>query len=184
MGAIASQITRLTSVLLIRLFKRRSKKTAKLRVTGLCAGNSPVTGEFPAQMASNAENVSVWWRHHRMVIYILSWLKCGALLHSSARRLRDIVVRAVGSAGVSWVRVYTVLSFSVIHGPGCHRKCCHAYSFSDIFLKLGGDPLVSIPRTYFILGGCFSSSLCIMSPAMTSNYFYIPVSTFTNMDKL
>ena len=26
--------------------------------------NSPVTGEFPAQMASNAENVSIWWRHH------------------------------------------------------------------------------------------------------------------------
>ena len=26
----------------------------------LC-GNSPVTGEFPAQMASNAENVSIWW---------------------------------------------------------------------------------------------------------------------------
>ena len=24
----------------------------------------PVTGEFPAQMASNAENVSIWWRHH------------------------------------------------------------------------------------------------------------------------
>ena len=22
------------------------------------------TGEFPAQMASNAENVSIWWRHH------------------------------------------------------------------------------------------------------------------------
>ena len=29
----------------------------------LC-GNSPGTGEFPAQMASNAENVSIWWRHH------------------------------------------------------------------------------------------------------------------------
>ena len=50
--------------LLNRLFWRRSKKTSKLRVTGLCAGNSPVTGEFPAQMASNAENVSIWWRHH------------------------------------------------------------------------------------------------------------------------
>ena len=48
--------------LLNRLFRRRSKKTSKLRVTGLCAGNSP--GEFPAQMASNAENVSIWWRHH------------------------------------------------------------------------------------------------------------------------
>ena len=39
------------------IFRRRSTKTPKLRVTGLCAGNSPETGEFPAQMASNAENV-------------------------------------------------------------------------------------------------------------------------------
>ena len=46
------------------LFRRRSKETSKLRVTGLCVGNSPGTGEFPAQMASNAENVSIWWRHH------------------------------------------------------------------------------------------------------------------------
>ena len=50
--------------LLNRLFRRRSKKTSKLRVTSLCAGNSPGTGEFPAQMASDAENVSIWWRHH------------------------------------------------------------------------------------------------------------------------
>ena len=46
------------------LFRCRSKKTSKLRATGLCAGNSPGTGEFPAQMASYAENVSIWWRHH------------------------------------------------------------------------------------------------------------------------
>ena len=50
--------------LLSRLFRRRSKKTSKLRVTGLCAGNSPGTGEIPAQMVSNAENVSIWRRHH------------------------------------------------------------------------------------------------------------------------
>ena len=50
--------------LLNRLLRRRSKKTLKLRVTGLCAGNSPGTGEFPAQRANNAENVSIWWRHH------------------------------------------------------------------------------------------------------------------------
>ena len=37
---------------------------SKLSITGLCAGNSPSTGEFPAQRASNAENVSIWWRHH------------------------------------------------------------------------------------------------------------------------
>ena len=50
--------------LLNRLFWRRPKKTSKLRVTGLCVGNSPGTGEFPAQMVSNAENVSIGWRHH------------------------------------------------------------------------------------------------------------------------
>ena len=42
-----------------RLFRRRLKKTPKLRVNGLCEGNWPVTGEFPAQGASNAENVSI-----------------------------------------------------------------------------------------------------------------------------
>ena len=52
--------------LLNRLFRRRSKKISKLHVTGICVGNSPETGEFPAQMASNAENVSIWWRHHDM----------------------------------------------------------------------------------------------------------------------
>ena len=41
--------------LFIRLSRRRSKKISKLRVTGLCEGNSPVTGEFPVQSASNAE---------------------------------------------------------------------------------------------------------------------------------
>ena len=53
--------------LLNRLFRRRSKKIPKLRLIGLCAGNSPLTGEFPAQRASNAENVSIWWGHHGMM---------------------------------------------------------------------------------------------------------------------
>ena len=54
--------------LLNRLFRRRSKKTSKLCVTGLCAGNSPGTGEFSAQMASYEENVSISWCHHAMRI--------------------------------------------------------------------------------------------------------------------
>ena len=61
MGTTAFQITSLTIVYSAGC---RSKKTSKLRVTGLCAGNSPGTSEFPAQMASNAENVSIWWRHN------------------------------------------------------------------------------------------------------------------------
>ena len=50
--------------LLNRVFGHRWNKTSKLRVTGLSVGNIPVTGEFPAQMASNAENGSNSWRHH------------------------------------------------------------------------------------------------------------------------
>ena len=41
------------------LFRRRSMKISKLRVTYLCEGNSPMTGEFLAQKASNAETVSI-----------------------------------------------------------------------------------------------------------------------------
>ena len=47
-----------------RLFGCKSKKTSKLRVTGLLCREFTGTGEFPAQRASYAENVSIWWRHH------------------------------------------------------------------------------------------------------------------------
>ena len=55
--------------LLKRLFRSISKKTSKHRVTGLRAGNSPLTDEFPAQRASYAENVSIWWHHHEAHVY-------------------------------------------------------------------------------------------------------------------
>ena len=51
MNAMASQITSLTIVYFSVYSRRRSKKTSKLRVTGLCEGDSPVTGEFPAHRA-------------------------------------------------------------------------------------------------------------------------------------
>ena len=54
-------------------------KTSKLRAAGLCAGNSPGTGEFPAQMASYAENVSIWWRHHDQSIVAVMIYQPGAL---------------------------------------------------------------------------------------------------------
>ena len=40
-----------------RLFRRRSKKTPKFHVTGLCVGNSPVTNEFLTQRPCDAENL-------------------------------------------------------------------------------------------------------------------------------
>ena len=64
MSAMASQITSLTIVYSTTYSKHRSKKTSKLCITGLWVGNSPVTGEFPTQKASDTENVSKWWHHH------------------------------------------------------------------------------------------------------------------------
>ena len=64
MDAIASQITSLTIVYSTVYLDADQRKKSLLRVIGLCVGNSPETGEFTAQMASNAEDVSIWWRHH------------------------------------------------------------------------------------------------------------------------
>ena len=63
MGAIASQITSLTivySTVYSDADQRKHQSSASLAFVG----GIKFTGEFPAQMASNAENVSIWWRHH------------------------------------------------------------------------------------------------------------------------
>ena len=86
--------------LLNRLFRRRSKKISKLRVTGLCAGNSPVTGELPEQMTSNVENVSTWWRHHAcwdrsygMTLCVHPLVCPCGLLVSKITKLHDDVIK-------------------------------------------------------------------------------------------
>ena len=91
MSAMASQITSLShDCLLSHLFRHRSTKISKLRVTGLCAGNSPVTDEFPAQRVSDAENVSTWWRHHGCVTkphyLVASWDVAGRRHHPKIHR--------------------------------------------------------------------------------------------------
>ena len=54
--------------------QRKHQSSASL---AFVRGNSQGTGEFPAQMASNAENVFIWWRHH------VNWWN----RHSRKRRL-------------------------------------------------------------------------------------------------
>ena len=50
--------------LLNRLSRRRSKKTSKLLVTGLCVGNSPGPVNSPHKGPVTRKTVSIWWRHH------------------------------------------------------------------------------------------------------------------------
>ena len=68
MGAIASLITSLTivySTVYLDTDQRKHQSSASLT---FCVGNSPGTGEFPAQMASDMENVSIWWLRHDWVL--------------------------------------------------------------------------------------------------------------------
>ena len=95
--------------LLNRLFRRNSKKTSKLRVTGLCAGNSPGTGEFPAQMASYAENVSIWWRHHAMQEGRVTWAETldfmvayHSCTHLSENRSKILVILSLTYGLIQW----------------------------------------------------------------------------------
>ena len=68
MGAIASQITSLTIVYSTdhsEAHQRKHQRSASLAsVRGIHRG----AVNSPAQMASNAENVSIWWRHHEYAV--------------------------------------------------------------------------------------------------------------------
>ena len=62
MGAIASQITSL-AIVFSSFIQTQIKENIKApRHWPLC-GEFTGTGEFTAQMASYAENISIWWRH-------------------------------------------------------------------------------------------------------------------------
>ena len=97
--------------LLNRLHRRRSKKTSKLRVTGLCGEISPLTGEFPAQMVSNAENVSIRRRHHANVSMVSEWPE----VYSTPQHQSDSgpVHFRHGSGMFSWSNVDTVININI-----------------------------------------------------------------------
>ena len=69
MGAIASQIISLTIVYSTVCSDADQRKHQSSALLVIRAGNSP--GEFPAQMTNNAENVSILWRHHDNVRYLM-----------------------------------------------------------------------------------------------------------------
>ena len=93
-----------------RLFRRRWKKTSKFRVTGLCAGSSPVTGEFPAQRASNAENASIWWRHHDTMKNRRSSI---IILALSLPATPEIIVVTTSGATMQWRQSWNHNNFMV-----------------------------------------------------------------------
>ena len=68
MGAIASQITSL-KIVYSTVYSEQNIKAP--RHSPLC-GEFTGTGEFPAQMARNAEKVSIWWRLHGTLVFTIT----------------------------------------------------------------------------------------------------------------
>ena len=66
MDTMASQITSLT-IVFSTVYAGADQKNIKTPRHWPCEGKWPVTGELPAQRATNAENVSIWWRHHDVI---------------------------------------------------------------------------------------------------------------------
>ena len=64
MGAMASLITSLTIVYSIVYWGAEQRNIKAPRPWLLCGEFTGENGGFPAQMAINAEYVSIWWRHH------------------------------------------------------------------------------------------------------------------------
>ena len=99
-----------------RLSRRRSKNTSKVHDTGLCEGNSPVTGEFPAQRTSDAENDSIWWRHHetRTLTHPTLWevtstsLPINSTLYDMSHKIRFCDVLFCCSYNVSSQRTHCI----------------------------------------------------------------------------
>ena len=71
------------------VYSGADKETSKLCVTGLFEGKSPVTGQSPTQLASNAENVSIWWRYH---VEVLKYHPCVPLPLTHWGRVTHICV--------------------------------------------------------------------------------------------
>ena len=88
--------------LLNHLFRRRSKKISKLRATDLCAVNSSVTGEFPAQRPSNADNDSIWWRHDDLTHCGLRIKRNAVMLCAKVRRTGTNHISRIDDIALQW----------------------------------------------------------------------------------
>ena len=171
MGAMVSQ-TRASRLLSHPFIQAQIKETSKIRVTGLCVGNSPVTGEFPAQMASNTKKFhfmtsSCGFRslsHVSSELWMLARLKfyCAEVSWYLPFHYIDVIMTTIASQITSLMVVY-----STVYSDADQSK--HQRSASLAFVW-GIHRDRWIPRTKGQLRGqCFHlmTSSCSSAPLVT-----------------
>ena len=97
--------------LLYCLFRHRWKKTSKLCAIGLCEWNPPMTGGFPLQRSSIAENVFIWWRHQKRAPP--PWGK-------EARQSKLYMINGIFTSNMVWV---LTMSFIQHTSRNMHTVC-------------------------------------------------------------
>ena len=119
----------------IKLFALTNiKEISNSASLALCEGNSPATGEFPAQRASDAEKASIWWRHHGFIVLGLN------VWHVKWNKVYSFKLNRIsGQSWKNWMIIYLIaarLSQTVLwHGFHCcqlqtNRPC--------LFISPGG----------------------------------------------
>ena len=131
----------------------RLKKTSKFRVTFLCEGISSVTGEFPAQRASDAENVSIWWHHHDM--YPPCWT-----IPTENMSVRTSVPGVFYSCDCYMTRFYKICILSLRY---------QVYKFRYIFSSLGSC-ISNIDTRKFVTAVCKIKHIFIWT---SCTYMYV-----------
>ena len=115
MGAMASQITGITIVYSTVYSGADQRKHHSSASLAFCAGNSPVTDEFHAQLASNAGNVSIGWRHHVLMQIVIVQLK-------SLRKTWKCLLLLLSYVDPAWDHAGYLNSFLVEAGSGHHAR--------------------------------------------------------------
>ena len=125
--------------------RRRSKKTSKLRVTGLCEGNPPVSGRYPSQRASNAKCfhlVTSSWKHLN---------PCGCVTHSESLFHRcHISPFIIISIRISWSAESSIVSDKLMFE---WQKRFGRHYFPGISYTLSQSPCKSLLADIFLSFG-------------------------------
>ena len=100
MSVMASQIASLTIVYLTFYSGPNQRKPQSSTPLAFCAGNSRMTGDVPAQMASDAENVFIWWHHHEIFQLRILPIPAGVLGHNDASSSTDRILITFGICNV------------------------------------------------------------------------------------
>ena len=113
MSAISSQITCASTVCLIVC-----SGAARWKHQSSASLASVVTGGFSSQMASDAENISMWWRHHGIWKIITSVQRCSVSPNYINQQSKYLVLR-------DYIKIICQLF------TWCWRRNCDTYPRKD-----------------------------------------------------